>query len=58
MIEKIYGKRYLLICDNCGEGAEKANWQEVLEFLREEEWQKIRVDQEWHHYCKDCKCAY
>lgn len=54
MIEKIYKSKYMVVCDNCGDGKECENWTEVLEFMREEGWKKRLVDGEWKHYCPEC----
>lgn len=62
---------YIFVCDNCGEGEEVStwnevkdcysdmvvcdNWNEVLEFMREKEWQKKKNGNSWNHYCHECK---
>lgn len=46
---------YIFVCDNCGEGTEVNTWNEVLEFMREKEWQKKKNGNSWNHYCHECK---
>ena len=55
MIEKIYKNKYMVTCDNCGEGQEFDSWADVLEFMVEEGWKKKLVDGEWEHYCPECQ---
>ena len=57
MIEKIYKDKRMLTCDNCGDGTECENWADALEYIKDNGWQKKRVDGEWVHYCPDCKGA-
>ena len=38
MIEKIYENKYMVTCDNCGDGQEFDSWAEVIEFMVEEGW--------------------
>jgi hypothetical protein len=54
MIEKDY-KSYQVICDNCLEGEEVDTWDEALEFMKENEWKKKKVDGKFLNYCADCK---
>ena len=54
MIDKD-GYCYMVVCDNCGEGTEVNTWNEVLEFMREKEWQKKKKGNSWNHYCPECK---
>lgn len=54
MIEKIYKNKYMVICDNCGEGKEVDSWVNALEYMAEEGWKKKLVDSEWWHYCPEC----
>lgn len=54
MIDKD-GYSYMVICDNCGEGAEVNTWDEALVFLREEGWQKKKNGKSWNHFCPECK---
>jgi len=55
MIEKIYKNKYMVTCDNCGEGQEFDSWADVLEFMVEEGWRKKLVGGEWEHYCSECQ---
>jgi hypothetical protein len=55
MIEKIYKNKYIVTCDNCGEGQEVNTWDEVMEFLEQENWKKKLANKEWKHYCNECK---
>jgi len=54
MIEKIYKKELIAICDNCGEGQVFDSWVEVIDFMNYEGWKKRLVDCEWKHYCPEC----
>jgi len=54
MIEKIYKNKYMVICDNCGEGQEFDTWTDALEYMFEEGWKKKLVNGEWEHYCPEC----
>ena len=54
MIEKIYKNKYMVICDNCGEGQECDSWTDVLDFMNTEGWKKKLVDGEFKHYCPEC----
>jgi len=54
MIDKD-GYSYMVVCDNCGEGAEVDTWDEVLEYIKEEGWKKRLVDGEFKHYCPECQ---
>ena len=55
MIEKIYKNKYMVICDNCGDGYECDSWADAMEFMLEEGWKKKLVDGEWKHYCSECQ---
>jgi len=55
MIEKIYKNKYMVTCDNCGDGQEFDSWAEVIEFMVEEGWRKKLVRGEWGHYCPECQ---
>ena len=55
MIEKIYKNKYMVTCDNCGEGQEFDSWVDVIEFMVEEGWRKKLVGGEWEHYCSECQ---
>jgi uncharacterized protein (DUF983 family) len=55
MIEKIYKKERMAICDNCGEGQVCDSWAEVIDFMNEEGWRKKLVGGEWKHYCPECQ---
>ena len=55
MIEKIYKNKYMVTCDNCGEGQEFDSWVDVIEFMVEEGWRKKLVGGEWEHYCRECQ---
>jgi len=54
MIEKIYKKELIAICDNCGEGKVCDSWADAIVFMYEEGWKKKLVDGEWKHYCPEC----
>lgn len=54
MIDKD-GYSYMVVCDNCGEGEEVATWDDVLELMRDDGWQKKKNDNTWNHYCPECK---
>ncbi len=54
MIEKIYKNKYMVICDNCGDGCECDSWADAMEFMLEEGWKKKLFDGEWKHYCPEC----
>jgi Fe2+ or Zn2+ uptake regulation protein len=55
-IENLYGKHGKAItCDNCGEGFETKSWDEALEEMRAQGWQKRKVDGEYKHYCPECQ---
>ena len=54
MIEKIYKKELIAICDNCGKGQVFDSWADVIVFMNEEGWKKRLVDGEWKHYCPEC----
>ena len=54
MIEKIYKKERIAICDNCGQGQVCDSWVEVIDFMNYEGWKKRLVDGEWKHYCPEC----
>lgn len=55
MIDTIHKKK-ALICDNCGDGAEKfESWQDLQDYIRENGWKAKRVDGEWVHYCNVCR---
>ena len=54
MIEKIYKKKYMVVCDNCGEGQECDSWTDALEFMIDEGWKKKLDNGEWKHYCPEC----
>ncbi len=55
MIEKIYKNKYMVICDNCGDGYECDSWADAMEFMLEEGWKKKLFDGEWKHYCPECQ---
>ena len=55
MIEKIYGNKCMVTCDNCGTGREYDNWADVIDFMNEEGWKKRLVDGEFEHYCPECQ---
>ena len=55
MIEKIYKKKYMVVCDNCGEGQECDSWTDALEFMIDEGWKKKLDNGEWKHYCPECQ---
>jgi len=55
MIEKIYRNKYMVTCDNCGEGQECDSWTDVLDFMNAEGWKKKLIDGEWKHYCPECQ---
>ena len=46
MIEKIYKKERMAICDNCGEGQIFDSWVDAIDFMNEEGWKKKLVDGE------------
>jgi hypothetical protein len=54
MIEKIYKKERMVICDNCGEGQVCDSWVDAIDFMNYEGWKKRLVDGEWKHYCPEC----
>ena len=54
MIEKIYKNKYMVICDNCGDGYECDSWSDVMDFMNYEGWKKRLVDGEFKHYCLEC----
>lgn len=54
MISNEYG-RIILQCDGCEEEHIFYEFEEVLDFLDTEEWQKKKVNRyDWEHYCPDC----
>jgi len=55
MIEKIYKKERIVICDNCGEGRVCDSWADAIDFMNEEGWKKKLVDGEWKHFCPECQ---
>ena len=55
MIEKMYGNKCMVTCDNCGTGRECDNWADVIDFMNEEGWKKRLVDGEFEHYCPECQ---
>jgi hypothetical protein len=55
MIDKIYKNKYMLTCDNCGDGTELETWDECMEFMRENSWKKKLVDGEYKNYCPECQ---
>lgn len=55
MIEKIYKNKYMVICDNCGDGYECDSWADAMEFMLEEGWKKKLLYGEWKHYCPECQ---
>ena len=55
MIDRIYGNKFQLTCNNCGNGDEFDSWAEVLDFLKTEDWITKIVNKEYYHYCSDCK---
>jgi primosomal protein N' len=54
MIDKD-GYCYMVVCDNCGDGAEVDTWDEALKYIRDEGWQKKKNGNSWNHYCPECK---
>jgi len=55
LIEKMYGNKCMVTCDNCGTGRECDNWADVIDFMNEEGWKKRLVDGEFEHYCPECQ---
>ena len=55
MIERIYKKERIAICDNCGEGKVFDSWADVIVFIYEEGWKKRLVDGKWKYYCPECQ---
>ena len=54
MIDKD-GYSYMVVCDNCGEGTEVNTWDDALELMRDDGWQKKKNGNSWNHYCPECK---
>ena len=55
MIEKIYKKERMGICDNCGEGLVFNSCADAIDFMNYEGWKKRLVDGEWKHFCPECQ---
>ena len=57
MIEDIYGKhgKTTVVCDNCNDGFECENFNEAIEHMKEDGWQKTFKHGHYEHYCPDCK---
>ena len=49
------GYSYMVVCDNCGDGAEVETWDKALELMRDDGWQKKKNGNTWNHYCPECK---
>ena len=55
MIEKVYGKKFEVTCDNCGEGEEWDSWEDAMNYLKNEGWQYVNKNGSWFHYCPECQ---
>jgi len=61
MIEKIkwdktWGDTWEITCDDCGEFEEvEGDFQDCLNFLKEEKWRTTKDEGDWVHYCPDCQ---
>lgn len=60
MIKEIRWSRldstFRLICNGCGETKEiTGEFEDVLDFMRENEWRSVKEGGAWDNYCPDCK---
>lgn len=55
MVEKIYKNKYMVTCDNCGEGFECETWEEAQEIIKENGWKRKKVEDKFELYCPECK---
>ena len=55
MTEKIHGNNSL-ICDNCGDGEEEFDsWQDLQEYIKDNDWQTKFTNYKWMHFCPNCR---
>jgi hypothetical protein len=62
MIEQTAGsgkhKEYTVQCDGCGLEEvydDIEYWDEIITNIKNDDWVIRKKDDEWYHYCPDCK---
>lgn len=46
-----------IMCDSCGETSSQvrnAEFQDLVEQIKQDDWTVTRRDGTWHHYCQNC----
>ena len=57
MIDRQHNKT-VFICDNCGDGTEEFdNFNEGMQYIKQEGWKLSNVSGVWVHYCPICREA-
>ncbi len=54
MISNLRNKK-IIECDSCGITMEADNFGEALLRIREENWETVKTEDGYEHYCIDCK---
>lgn len=57
MIEKTNHNEIMFVCDGCGEAEQtgSTDFQEALAEVKQAGWIAKKENNEWQHFCKDCK---
>ena len=53
MIDK-QGKNFELVCDYCGNTQDFDTFDEALDFIEDEGWNKTNLDGTWYNLCPEC----
>jgi len=61
MLERLKFGTFEVVCDICGY-SERFNtdgdFWELLKQMKKSGWKSMKVDNEWRHYCPQCKQSY
>lgn len=55
-IDKSYGE-YYLVCDTCEAAQVFDEWDEAVDYAKENGWRIRKRNGEWEHTCPDCQDA-